>query len=340
MYISRILVFTTLIGLFTSCIEFETAFPESTNESNFELLWKLVDERYCFMEYKEVNWDSIGAAYRYRVNNDLTEFQFFDICAEMLAELRDGHVNLSSDFNRSRYWDWFLDYPRNFNSYLLFENYLGRNYLIIDGLLAQRFDSVGYLRYSSFSDYLSLKNIQTALTTLGPIRGLIIDVRDNGGGYLSHAEEFASAFTDSPVLVGYIKYKNGPSHNDFTQPFRKELSGVDTVAFGGPIVVLTNRMVYSAANAFVSFMRVLPTVTVMGDVTGGGGGIPLTSELHNGWSVRFSTNPMLNANGEHIEFGVEPHIYVDMNRDEELAGIDTIIEEAMLFLSGNYYLKQ
>lgn len=79
------------------------------------------------------------------------------------------------------------------------------------------------------------------------------------------------------------------------------------------MVVLTNRGCYSATNEFVSIMKYAPNVTIIGDKTGGGSGLPFTSELPNGWSVRFSASPpMFNAEKEHIEFGVEPDIYVDM----------------------------
>ncbi|EKC55562.1 hypothetical protein LEA_15281, partial [human gut metagenome] len=47
-------------------------------------------------------------------------------------------------------------------------------------------------------------------------------------------------------------------------------------------------------------------VTVMGDRTGGGSGLPFSSELPNGWSVRFSACPVLDVNKQHTEFGMTP----------------------------------
>jgi hypothetical protein len=325
--------------MLSSCIKDELVNPESTPYTNFDLLWELVDQKYCFMEYKQVNWDSIGNAYRSRLYPQMNDYELFEVCARMLAELKDGHVNLTSSFNRSRYWNWFFDYPPNFNENILTRKYLGPNYLIVGKLSAQRFRSVGYIRYGSFSDPLSINNIKSAVNAMGPIEGLIIDVRNNGGGALSNAEEFVSAFLKQSTVVAYTRYKQGPGHNDFSPFYKNEVSAPDTVAFDGPIVVLTNRMVYSAANAFVSFMKELPNVTHMGNVTGGGGGIPSMSELYNGWSVRFSTNPMFNARKEQIEWGVKPDVYVDMDVEEEINGIDTMLEEAIFFLSGSYFLK-
>jgi C-terminal processing protease CtpA/Prc len=75
-------------------------------------------------------------------------------------------------------------------------------------------------------------------------------------------------------------------------------------------------------------MKSAPQVTVMGDKSGGGSGLPFSSELPNGWSIRFSASPMFNAEKEHIEFGVEPDIFVEMQKSDKEKNIDTMIELA------------
>ena len=56
-------------------------------------------------------------------------------------------------------------------------------------------------------------------------------------------------------------------------------------------MLLINRHSYSATNDFVNAMRYFPNVTLVGDKTGGGSGLPFSSELPNGWGVRFSASP-------------------------------------------------
>ena len=46
----------------------------------------------------------------------------------------------------------------------------------------------------------------------------------------------------------------------------------------------------------------------MGDQTGGGSGLPFSSELPGGWSIRFSASPIYNAKMQHTEFGIKPDI--------------------------------
>ena len=79
-------------------------------------------------------------------------------------------------------------------------------------------------------------------------------------------------------------------------------------------------------------MNCLPLVTLVGDSTGGGSGLPFTSELPNGWSVRFSASPHLDAQGRHTEGGIGPDVEVDMDTNDEARGQDTIIETARRLL--------
>ena len=58
----------------------------------------------------------------------------------------------------------------------------------------------------------------------------------------------------------------------------------------------------------------------------------MTSELPNGWVVRYSSAPTFDADTCHIEFGVAPDIRLDMNDADVKAGVDTYIEAARAFI--------
>ena len=94
------------------------------------------------------------------------------------------------------------------------------------------------------------------------------------------------------------------------------------------MVLLVNRSCYSAANTFVRNMNEMPLVTIIGDQTGGGSGLPFSSELPIGWSVRFSASPYYDARMKQIEFGIEPDIYVTLDDVLAVEGRDSMIEEA------------
>ena len=76
---------------------------ENTGKGNFEQLWTLFDEHYCFFEESGVDWDSVYRAYAPRVESCRTQRELFRLCADMVNELRDGHVNLASPFATSYY---------------------------------------------------------------------------------------------------------------------------------------------------------------------------------------------------------------------------------------------
>lgn len=82
-------------------------------------------------------------------------------------------------------------------------------------------------------------------------------------------------------------------------------------------------------------MKLLPGVRIVGATTGGGSGMPYSSEIPCGWSVRFSACSMLDANGNSTENGVEPTegCAVDMNTQDALNGKDTILEKAIELLN-------
>lgn len=318
-------------SLFTSCID-EPEFPQNTNEGNFEALWKIIDTKYCYLDYKSINWDSIHVVYKKQVDSTLTDRALFKLMGDMLAELKDGHVNLYSGFDLSRYQNWFSDYPDNFSSTLIYsDKYLGDNYHIAGGMRYEKIDNgnIGYIYYGDFSNRFTDTNISYIFNYFKNCKGLIIDVRDNGGGYLDLSEQLASYFFTKETLTGYMQHKTGDGHTDFSKSQEIKTPAHKTLQWQRPVVVLTNRMSFSATNSFVVRMKLAPKATVVGDKTGGGGGLPFSSEIPNGWMVRFSASPMFDADMQHTEWGIDPDVKVDLAADDEADGIDTIIEKAI-----------
>ncbi|MGL5317901.1 MAG: S41 family peptidase [Bacteroidales bacterium] len=318
-----IILLFTLFTLFTGCQE---DFNPRSKKDNFEVLWNTINERYCFFAYKNIDWNAVKAKYAPKVDSCQTSHDLFYVFADMLAELKDGHVNLYSTFDIARYWKWFEDYPRNFYPSVQ-EYYLKNNYQMAGGFKLQTLsDSVGYIYYGSFGSSVSNANISAAFEKFKGYKGIILDIRDNGGGSITNADLIAARFTKENRTVGYIKHKTGPGHNDFSEPRPISLTAYDGWRWEYPVVVLTNRHCYSAANYFVMIMRQLPNVTIIGDRTGGGSGLPFSSELPIGWSLRFSASPILNENKEDTEFGIDPDISVSFNSESIAKNIDPLIE--------------
>ena len=322
------------VFFFSSCINEEQF--DNTPEGNMEALWKMIDEHYCFLDYKAeaiaLDWNEVHGRYRQMLDKDMTSPQLQEVLCNMLSELRDGHVNLYTAANLGRYWAWKEDYPSNLDVELR-ASYLGKDYLIASGLSYRILDdNVGYILYSSFSSGIGEGNIAEVLHHLRLCSGLIIDVRGNGGGQLNYEQRLVSHFTNERILVGYRSYKTGTGHSDFSELYPEYIEPSKTVRWQKPVIVLTNRGCYSATNTFVRDMLCCPNVQTLGDRTGGGSGMPFTSELPNGWLVRFSACPQYDRDKRHIEFGIEPTIPCSLSMEDVAKGEDTLIETARALL--------
>ena len=320
----------TFLLIFTSCVT-EDEQP-NTRHGNFEALWKIIDEHYCFLDYKKqeygLDWYTIYNKYKVRLNENMSNEQLFEVLCNMLGELRDGHVNLSNSYDYGRYWSWHEDFPKNFSDSLE-RRYLGTDYKIAGGLRYRILDdNIAYLRYPSFQTGFGDGNLDDVLSYFLLCRGLIIDIRNNGGGNLTYAESLAARFVTEKTLVGYMQHKTGKGHSDFSDMEPMYLEPSSHIRWYKPVIVLTNRSVFSAANEFTMYMKALPNVTIVGDRTGGGAGMPFSSSLPNGWSVRFSACPTYDAQRQCMEFGIDPDYFVSLTDDDFLRGHDTIIEFA------------
>ena len=311
---------------------------DNTPEGNFEALWQMIDEHYCFLDYKAqaigLDWNAVHSKYKGRISSNMSNRQLQEVLTEMLAELRDGHVNLYTSADVSRYWAWHEGYAKNWSQELR-DKYLGTgsDYKIASGLYYRILeDNIGYIAYESFSYGIGEGNLDDVLYYLRSTDGLIIDVRGNTGGQLTYAERLSQRFTNERILVGYSQYKTGRGHSDFSQPKAEYLEPSTGVRWQKNVVVLQNRECYSACNTFIRNMRACPKVKTLGDSSGGGSGMPFSSELPNGWLVRFSASPSFDKDMQQIEFGIAPDVPCALDSADASKGRDTLIEAARALL--------
>lgn len=325
---SLVIVLVSCLVTLAGCHSKEEMAFSTDPVDNVEALWRIIDTRYCYVESKAVDWDSIHDVYVARAaqvdKND--PVALFDLCGEMLNTLQDGHVNLYAPFDVSRCSSWYDSYPANFDSRLQtlylhdYRTAGGLYYCTIDN------DSIGYIYYPSFSSGFSGTNLLWVFKSFAHCRGLIIDVRNNGGGNLDNAYRLASPFFTQSRVVGYWQHKTGTGHHDFSslEALRSDTALVP-YRWRMPVMVLCNRRSYSATNSFVNMMRYADNATLIGGVSGGGGGMPMSYELPCGWTVRFSSVRMYDAEKKDIEEGIIPDVLVNMMSTDK----DDIIEKAI-----------
>ena len=330
----KFLVYLVALVTLVSCVD--QAEQDNTPSGNFEALWQIMDEHYCFFDYKQheygLDWQQAYNIYKVRANDRINDQQLFEVLTDMLSELRDGHVNLSTSFDYGRYWKWHEDYPTNFSDTLQ-RRYLGTDYRIASGMRYRILDdNIGYAYYGSFNSPVGESSLNEVIEHFMFCNGLIIDIRGNGGGDLTNAEKLAARFCNEKTLVGYLQHKTGKGHNDFSEMEPQYIEPSSNLRWQKNVVVLTNREVYSAANEFVKYMKCMPKAKIVGDHTGGGSGMPFTSTLPNGWTLRFSACPMYDRNRQQTEFGLDPDYFVSLSDDDYVKGKDSLIEFARLLL--------
>lgn len=332
-----------LLFIGTSCDKlFMTNGASDDAVENFDAMWNVLNEKYSFFEYKNIDWDSVYNVYRPQVHSGTSEYDLFKVLSGMMNSLKDGHSNIFAPFDYSRNWSWFLDYPANFDINILERNYLGSDYSVTGPFKHKMLEgNIGYIYYSSFSGSLVTKEQWDHLVRLYvSARAIIFDIRNNGGGYMANVDFIASQITNEDITYGYYKVKNGPANDDFSElieitvtPANQDYDGWERPLAYKDFFLLTNRHCYSAANFFTAFMKVRPNTVIVGDCTGGGGGLPMDYQLPNGWTYRFSSTITLDSYGFNIEHGIEPDIKVDMSQEDISEGKDSILEKVLSIIN-------
>ncbi|MEO5675369.1 MAG: S41 family peptidase [Chitinophagales bacterium] len=335
------------IILFSSCSKiFIDADVANNPKSNFDYLWNDIHNRYSFLDYKNIDWNKVYDTLAPKIHNGMPNEDLFDVLETMLNTLRDGHVNLTSPFNESNYYPIFLGSPQNYDGRLVLENYLLRDpaqYYITGNLLNTIIDTlgvrVGYIRYSSFINTISSYDISYVINRflVDSVDGVIIDVRNNGGGDVGNIFPLVNHFADEKRLAYFSQIKAGPGINDFYDDEEVYMQPASTAyQFTGRIAVLTNRSSYSATSLFSLAMKQIPYVKLIGDSTGGGLGAPTFAELPNGWTYRFSVTRTLSPDGDNWENGIPADILIDLDPALQDQGYDSIIERAIQYIiTGN-----
>ncbi len=147
----------------------------------------------------------------------------------------------------------------------------------------------GYLRISQFQSRTGeqVKDALAALKQQGPLKGLILDLRNNPGGVLDSAVEVADAFLDSGLIV-YTEGRLPDSDMRFSAHADATLTDV-------PMVVLINGGSASAAEIVAGALQDQSRAVVMGTQSFGKGSVQQVMPLGNGDGLKLTTALLLHA---------------------------------------------
>lgn len=191
-------------------------------------------------------------------------------------------------------------------------------------------NNIAYISMEQFGDKTTqeLRTVLDDLMKNNP-KGLILDLRDNGGGWLNTAIETASEFL--PVGTTVLLEKDG----DGTETVYKTQRGGGR-ALDVPMVVLINQNSASASEIVTGALLVHERATIIGKTSYGKGSVQIQPELSNGGAVSVTIALWYMPDGTLIHgVGIKPDIEVEYTAEDFENGIDPQLDAAIEFLTGN-----
>ena len=166
-------------------------------------------------------------------------------------------------------------------------------------------NNIGYISVSAF-ETVTKKPWKSAVDCLEKKneKGLIIDLRDNGGGLLDTALDMLDQILPKKLVV-YTKDKNGVAEEYYTK---------DDKEINIPIVILVNGNSASASEVFCGALRDYGKAKLLGTKTFGKGIVQSSFAFRDGTGLKFTTSKYYTPKGINIHgTGFEPDIKVKSN---------------------------
>lgn len=180
--------------------------------------------------------------------------------------------------------------------------------------------NIGYLQISKFSNNLG-KQVDFALEQMNNISGLIIDLRNDTGGYLEEAYSVAELFLKKGSLVYSLVDKN----NKITKYKDKTNEKTDY-----SIIILINQNTASAAEILTGALKDSYGAILVGKKSYGKGKVQHTYSLESGGLIKYTSSKWLRPNGECIDtIGIEPDYNIENSIEEHEDGSITIIDNQL-----------
>ena len=238
----------------------------------FDQMWEAFDQKYAmFVLRPEVDWAKLREQYRPKALASKSTYEFADVCADMLKKLRDLHVWLTvAGANVPVY-----NRPRSANANpQAYRTILGGLNQTGSVAWAITTNHIGFIAIFGWNDAKIPAECGEALEKMRDTRGLIVDVRLNGGGDEPTAEKVAGRFLEKEFVYAYSQFRNGPSHTNLTEKYERKVAPRGPWRYNRPVVLLIGQKCMSSNESFIGMMTGDPQVTTMGDHTCGSSGNP------------------------------------------------------------------
>lgn len=185
-------------------------------------------------------------------------------------------------------------------------------------------DNIGVMRISRFSQSETFQLAEHAADDFKSkkVKGIVVDLRGNGGGYLNAAQDIASLWLRNKVVVT-------ERHDGKIIPNGTLRSGNDPVLEGIPTVVLVDGGSASASEILAGALHDNGAAKLVGQKTFGKGSVQTIKPVDNGAEVKVTVAKWYTPNGINInKEGIKPDIEVGITPDDVTAGRDPQLDRA------------
>jgi carboxyl-terminal processing protease len=156
--------------------------------------------------------------------------------------------------------------------------------------------NIGYVEISRVGEKTYLELVD-ALSDLGDVDSLVVDVRGNPGGYLHIIQQITNLFVGDDLPYIQIEDRNGNVESYYVSSSKLEM----------PVVVLINENSASAAEIFAAALNQIEDIPLVGVTTFGKGTVQTQNKFDDGSSIKYTIQKFLSPNGEWFHgIGVSP----------------------------------
>lgn len=189
-----------------------------------------------------------------------------------------------------------------------------------------RKDGIFVITVSNFNDDTKelFANAVREIAEKNP-KGIILDLRNNPGGYLDTAVDMASQWVEDGVIV--TEQFSEDKKNEYPARGRADLKNY-------PTVVLVNQGSASASEIVSGALKDYQKATIVGMKTFGKGSVQTLEELNDGSSLKITIAKWLTPKGNNInEQGIAPDVEVDLTNDDYNNSKDPQLDKAVELLT-------
>lgn len=187
-------------------------------------------------------------------------------------------------------------------------------------------DGIGYLRISRFGDNDTLRLARTAAEEFKAkqVKGIILDMRGNGGGYLTAAQDIAGLWLKNKVVV--TERTNGKVTDSLK-------TDGDAILNGTPTVVLVDGGSASASEIVAGALADHGAATLVGEKTYGKGSVQTIEDLPGGGKLKVTVAKWYTPAGKNInEEGIKPSVVIAPTDKDIAAKRDVARQKAVELL--------